>query len=97
MSGAQSATDDRHEPGCYEIRLKGHLEARWAAWFDAVSLTHERDGTTVMRGAVVDQAALHGLLSKVRDLGLPLIAVTQVDGAHVSAPDSQKRRSRRTI
>jgi len=63
----------------YEIRLKGHLEPRWAAWFDALSLTQESDGTTVIRGSVIDQAALHGLLSKVRDLGLPLIALTQVD------------------
>jgi hypothetical protein len=63
----------------YEIRLKGHLESRWAAWFDGLSLTKESDGTTVIRGSVIDQAALHGLLSKVRDLGLPLIGVTQVD------------------
>ena len=68
-----------NEGGSYEIRLRGHLEARWAAWFDGLSLTHEGDGTTVMLGPVVDQAALHGLLGKVRDLGLPLIAVTQVD------------------
>jgi hypothetical protein len=68
-----------NEGGSYEIRLRGHLEARWAAWFDGLSLTHEGDGTTVMLGPVVDQAALHGLLGKVRDLGLPLIAVTRVD------------------
>jgi hypothetical protein len=67
----------RNEGGSYEIRLKGHLDARWAAWFDAVSLTQESDGTTVIRGSVADQAALHGLLSKVRDLGLPLIALIQ--------------------
>ena len=67
-----------NEGGSYEIRLRGHLEARWAAWFDGLSLTPEGDGTTVIRGPVVDQAALHGLLTKVRDLGLPLIAVTQV-------------------
>ena len=67
----------RNEGGSYEIRLKGRLDARWAAWFDGLSLTHESDGTTVIRGSVVDQAALHGLLSKVRDLGLPLIAVVQ--------------------
>ena len=68
-----------HSPGRYEIRLKGHLEPRWAAWFEALSLTRESDGTTVIRGLVIDQAALHGLLGKVRDLGLPLIALTQVD------------------
>ena len=67
----------RNEGGSYEIRLKGHLDARWAAWFDAVSLTQESDGTTVIRGSVADQAALHGLLCKVRDLGLPLIALIQ--------------------
>jgi hypothetical protein len=61
----------------YEIRVGGHLDARWAAWFDGLSLTHEHDGTTVIRGPVVDQAALHGLLQRVRDLGLPLISVTQ--------------------
>jgi hypothetical protein len=66
-----------NEGGSYEIRLKGHLDARWADWFDGLTLTRESDGTTVLRGSVVDQAALHGLLGKVRDLGLPLIAVIQ--------------------
>jgi hypothetical protein len=79
MSEHHAPTDDGPEPGRYEIRLQGHLAARWAAWFDGLRLTHERDGTTVIRGPVVDQAALHGLLKKVRDLGLPLIAVTRVD------------------
>ena len=79
MSDTHDSSDTRRELGQYEIRLKGHLEARWAAWFGGVSLTQESDGTTVIRGPVIDQAALHGLLSKVRDLGLPLIAVTQVD------------------
>lgn len=90
MSGAPSSAEDRNEHGSYEIRLKGHLEARWAAWFDAESLTHESDGTTVIRGALVDQAALHGLLGKVRDLGLPLIAVTQVATTRASEPDPTK-------
>jgi hypothetical protein len=66
-----------NEGGSYEIRLKGHLNARWADWFDGLTLTQESDGTTVLRGSVVDQAALHGLLGKVRDLGLPLIAVNR--------------------
>ena len=52
------------EAGRYEIRLQGHLDTRWAAWFDGLSLTHESDGTTVIRGPVVDQAALHGLLQR---------------------------------
>jgi hypothetical protein len=63
------------EGGGYEIRLKGHLNARWADWFDGLTLTQESDGTTLLSGPIVDQAALHGLLGKVRDLGLPLIAV----------------------
>ena len=67
-----------NEGGSYEIRLKGHLNARWADWFDGLTLTQESDGTTVLSGSVADQAALHGLLTKVRDLGLPLISVTRV-------------------
>ena len=64
-----------NEGGSYEIRLQGHLNARWADWFDGLTLTQESDGTTLLSGPIVDQAALHGLLGKVRDLGLPLIAV----------------------
>jgi hypothetical protein len=79
MSERHASIDDHHEPGRYEIRLQGRLDTRWTAWLDGLSLTHESDGTTVIHGSVVDQAALHGLLSKVRDLGLPLIAVIQVD------------------
>ena len=68
-----------HEPGRYEIRLKGHLHTRWADQFENLSFSHASDGTTVLAGPVVDQAALHGLLRKVRDLGLPLVSVMQVD------------------
>ena len=67
------------EAGRYEIRVKGHLASRWAAWFDGMSLTNESDGTTTIRGPVIDQAALHGLLQRLRDTGLPLISVTQLD------------------
>ena len=76
-----------NEGGNCEIRLQGHLEARWAAWFDGLSLTHESDATTIMRGSAVNQAALHGLLSKKRDLGLPLIAVIQVDHKEMNGSD----------
>ena len=67
------------DPGQYEIRLKGHLDSRWSAWFDGLILTEDSDGTTVIHGSVIDQAALHGLLQKVRDIGLPLVSVTRVD------------------
>ena len=70
----------------YEIRLEGHLDARWAAWFDGLAFRTQPDGTTVLRGPVVDQAALHGVLPKVRDIGLPLISVTRLDGAQAHTP-----------
>jgi hypothetical protein len=63
----------------YEIRLQGRLAPRWAAWFDGIRVEPADDGTTALRGAVVDQAALHGLLQKVRDTGLPLLSVTRLD------------------
>jgi hypothetical protein len=74
-------TTHRRPPdaGHYEIRLGGRLDSRWAAWFDGMTLTTADDGTTALRGPVADQAALHGLLRKVRDLGLPLVSVTQLD------------------
>ena len=67
-----------HNPGWYEIRLEGHLSARWASRFDGMTLTTRDDGTTVIEGRVVDQAALHGLLRTLGDLGLPLVSLTQV-------------------
>ncbi len=73
-----------HQPGQYTIRLQGHLDARWSAWFDGMTLTCENDGTTLLQGCVVDQAALHGLLQRIRDAGLPLISVTH--GATDSPP-----------
>ena len=70
----------RHQdPGRYEIRVKGHLANRWAAWFDGMTLTHSSDGTTIISGPVADQAALHGLLQRVRDLGIPLVSVNRAD------------------
>jgi hypothetical protein len=68
---------DRPGPQQYEIRVSGHLGTRWTAWFDGMHLADEDDGTTSIRGGVVDQAALHGLLQKLRDLGLPLISLTR--------------------
>jgi hypothetical protein len=76
---SETSTGGAHDAGRYEIRLKGHLDARWAAWFDGLSLTNDSDGTTTITGQVIDQAALHGLLQQVRDVGLPLVSVTPVD------------------
>ncbi len=86
-------TPDGHQdsPGRCEIRLKGHLAARWAAWFDRLTLTRDSDGTTIIHGPVTDQAALYGLLQKTRDLGLPLISVTYVDPGHPPMPIIETR------
>ena len=72
------------EPERYEIRVKGHLADRWAAWFDGMTLTRRADGTTVLDGPVADQSALHGLLRKVSDLGLPLVSLTPIPGIRMS-------------
>ncbi|WP_261303183.1 hypothetical protein [Paenibacillus andongensis] len=88
MSETHVSTEDHHEAELYEIRLKGHLDARWADRFEGLSFTYENDGTTILTGPVVDQAALHGLLRKVRDLGLPLISVIQVDPKQANRPDA---------
>ena len=88
---SEISTGPHRNSGRYEIRLKGHLDSRWAAWFDGLSLTNESDGTTIINGPVVDQAALYGLLQKVRDLGLPLVSVTQVQPDQPNAPASEPR------
>ena len=76
---------DQYEPGLYEIRIKGHLDDKWAAWFEGLTLTLEENGDTLLAGRVVDQAALHGLLRKVRDLGMPLLSVTRVRPSQADA------------
>lgn len=79
-------TVDREGAGRYEIQVNGHLAARWEAWFDGFTLTRGDDGTTTLSGFVVDQAALHGLLRKVADLGLPLISVSPTTTANHAEP-----------
>jgi hypothetical protein len=87
MSETHAAPKGRDEPGLYEIRLKGHLEYRWAAWFEGLTITLEDTGDTLLTGQVVDQAALHGVLRRVRDLGMPLISVSRVSPSQAAAPD----------
>jgi hypothetical protein len=75
MSDKPRYDEKRNLPPCYEIRLKGHLDSQWAEWFGGLTIILEEDGTTLLSGPVADQAALHGLLKKVRDLGMPLVSV----------------------
>ena len=70
---------DSSQPTIYQIRVRSHLGSEWTDWFEGLSITQEESGDTLLTGPVVDQAALYGLLRKVRDLGLPLLAVIQVD------------------
>lgn len=63
----------------YEIRVKGHLDQQWSAWFDGLAISYDSDETTLLRGHLADEAALHGMLAKVRDLALPLLALSRED------------------
>jgi hypothetical protein len=87
MSETPASTEDHNEPQLYEIRLKGHLDARWADRFEGLTITLEENGDTLLTGPVIDQAALHGLLKKVRDLGMPLLSVCPLEHGTVDAPD----------
>ena len=78
MSKIHLSTTPHHEPRIYEIRLKGHLDVWRAGWFGDLTITLEENGETRLTGPVVDQAALHGLLNKVRDLGIPLLSVIRL-------------------
>jgi hypothetical protein len=87
MNTTHTSTGDPYESGRYEIRLKGRLDHRWAEWFEGLTITLEDNGQTLLTGPVVDQAALHGFLRKVRDLGLPLVSVMRVDPTQANGMD----------
>ena len=94
MSETSTPIEAHPEPELYEIRVRGHLDARWASQFEGLTITLEEDGNTLLTGPVVDQAALHGLLKKVRDLGMSLVSIGpiepgQADAAQPAAPDIQ--------
>ena len=81
-------SDPRTNPGqpvVYQIRIKGHLSSQWTGWFEGLTIALEEDGDTLLTGPVIDQSALHGLLKKVRDLGLPLVSVCPVESGQTDA------------
>jgi hypothetical protein len=86
MTERPTPAPDPSEAERYEIRLAGHLDSHWTAWFDGLEVRSERDGMTLISGAIADQAALHGLLQRVRDLGIPLVSVNRIDGAEHPDP-----------
>jgi hypothetical protein len=79
MSDTQPHGTEPDQSPLYELRIKGHLGSRWNDWFDHMTITAEADGETTLIGPIVDQAALHGVLTKIRDLGLQLLSVTRID------------------
>ena len=78
MSDKLDPKSDPNQPTIYQIRIKGHLGQQWTDWFEGLTITLEENGDTLLTGPVVDDTALHGLLKKVRDLGMPLLSVNRV-------------------
>lgn len=89
MSRTPISTEDHHNPGHYEIRIKGHLDSKWANWFEGLTITLEDNGETLLSGIVVDQSALHGLLKKIRDLSMPLLSINRIDTGQTQDSDSK--------
>ncbi len=79
MSNKSEPKSEPSVPTVYQIKIKGHLDSQWTDWFEGMTITLEDNGNTFLTGPVIDQAALHGLLKKVRDLGMPLISVSPVE------------------
>lgn len=86
MTETPGTTGNLDEHGLYEIRIKGHLDDRWAGWFEGMTLSRDANGETRLTGPVIDQAVLHGLLRKVRNLGVILVAVVQLDANQPDRP-----------
>jgi hypothetical protein len=84
----KASSADHHEPEQYEIRVKGHLDNRWSGWFSGLTITTLDNGETLLTGPVVDQSALHSVLRRVRDLGLPLLLVMRIEPKPADMPDT---------
>jgi hypothetical protein len=87
MSHTPNPTTDPRQPIVYQIRIQGHLGSEWTDWFEGLTITQEDNGETLLTGSVVDQARLYGLLRKVRDLGIPLLAVNRAYPGEADAAD----------
>ena len=90
MANTRDPTTDPGQPLVYQIRIKGHLGPQWTDWFGGLTITLEDNGGTLLTGPVVDQAALHGLLRRVRDLGLPLLSVMRLEPGAADAAAGQQ-------
>jgi hypothetical protein len=87
LSNKGNLKTDPNKPTRYQIRIKGQLDSQWSEWFEGMTIMPEDNGDTVLTGLVVDQAALHGLLKKVRDLGMPLVSVSPVEPGQAKSSD----------
>lgn len=90
MTNEQIPEPNANRPIVYQIRIKGHLSQQWMNWFEGLTVTLEEDGNTLLSGPVVDQSALHGILKKVRDLGMPLLSVNAI-GPNPKAASENKQ------
>ena len=93
MSDNRNSNRNTGRPAVYEIRIKGHLGRQWTGWFEGATITLEDNGDTLLTGPVADQAALHGLLRKVRDLGMPLVSVNHVGPGEADTKDEHESNS----
>jgi hypothetical protein len=91
MANNLNLRTDLNHSAVYQIRLRGHLGSQWTDWFGGLTISLESDGDTVLTGPVIDQAALHGLLKKVRDLGMPLVSLMRIESGQSDKPDVSRR------
>lgn len=90
MPGEQKSERVRDQPKVFQIRIQGHLSRQWTDWFEGLTITLEEDGNTFLSGHVVDQSALHGILKKIRNLGMPLLSVNSIDPNQATGTDADQ-------